>query len=43
MGLADAKAEAQAMMDEALGALEIFSVEADPLREIAKYIVQRKS
>jgi len=43
MGLAAAKQEAQAMMDEALGALEIFGSEADPLREIAKYIVNRRN
>ena len=43
MGLAAAKEEARAMMDEALGALDIFGVEADPLREIARYIVKRKN
>ena len=43
MGLAAAKEEAQSMMDEALGALVIFGAEADPLREIARYIVQRKN
>ncbi len=43
MGLSAAKQEARAMMDEALGALEIFGAEADPLREIAKYIVSRKN
>jgi geranylgeranyl diphosphate synthase type II len=43
MGLAAAKEEAQAMMNEALRALEIFGAEADPLREIARYIVQRKN
>ena len=43
MGLAAAKEEAQAMMDEALRALEIFGDEADPLREIAAYIVKRKN
>jgi len=42
MGLAAAKQEARVMMDEALRALEIFGSEADPLREIAKYIVTRK-
>jgi hypothetical protein len=31
------------MMDEAMHALEIFGAEADPLREIAKYIVKRKN
>jgi geranylgeranyl diphosphate synthase type II len=43
MGLSAAKEEAQSMMDEALKALEIFGSEADPLREIARYIVQRKN
>ncbi len=43
MGLAAAKEEAQSMMNEALSALEIFGVEAEPLREIARYIVQRRS
>jgi geranylgeranyl diphosphate synthase type II len=43
MGLAAAKLEAQAMMDEAMRALGIFGAEADPLREIAKYIVNRKN
>jgi geranylgeranyl diphosphate synthase type II len=43
MGLAAAKQEAQAMMDEALRALVIFGAEADPLREIATYIVKRKN
>jgi hypothetical protein len=31
------------MMDEALRALDAFGAEADPLREIALYIVQRKN
>jgi geranylgeranyl diphosphate synthase type II len=43
IGLAAAKEEAAAMMDEALRALEIFGVEADSLREIARYIVQRSN
>jgi geranylgeranyl diphosphate synthase type II len=43
IGLAAAKEEASNMMDEAMRALEIFGAEADPLREIARYIVQRKS
>jgi len=43
MGLAAAKEEARTMMDEALRVLEIFGSEADPLREIAIYIVQRKN
>ncbi len=43
MGLSAAKAEAEAMMDEALRALEIFGSEADALRGIAHYIVQRRN
>lgn len=43
MGLAAAKQEAQAMMDEAFAALEPLGAAAEPLREIARYIVERKS
>lgn len=43
MGLAAAKVEAKAMMDEAMRALDVFAGEADPLREIAAYIVKRKN
>jgi geranylgeranyl diphosphate synthase type II len=43
MGLAAAREEARSMMDEALRALEIFDTEAEPLREIARYIVQRRN
>ncbi|HQB39986.1 MAG TPA: polyprenyl synthetase family protein [Deltaproteobacteria bacterium] len=43
MGLAAAKEEARSMMDEAFKALEVFGAEADPLREIAAYIVKRKN
>jgi len=43
IGLSAAREEALAMMDEALRALDIFDTEADPLREIARYIVQRKN
>jgi geranylgeranyl diphosphate synthase, type II len=43
MGLSASREEAGAMMDEALSALEAFSADADPLREIARYIVQRRN
>jgi len=43
MGLAAAKQEAQAMMDEAMLALESLGDAAEPLREIARYIVERKN
>lgn len=43
MGLAAAKQEGKAMMDEAMTALAIFDKSADPLREIARYIVERKN
>jgi geranylgeranyl diphosphate synthase type II len=43
IGLAAAREEAKVMMDEAILALEIFGAEADPLREIVRYIVARKN
>jgi len=43
MGLAAAKQEAQAMMDEAMLALEPLGSAAEPLRAIARYIVERKN
>ncbi len=43
IGVAAAKEAAHRMMDEALRSLKIFGTEADPLREIARYIVQRKN
>ncbi len=43
LGVAAAREAARGMMDEALRSLEIFGAEADPLREIARYIVQRKN
>ena len=42
IGLDAAKLEADAMMTEALDALEIFGDKADPLREIAKYTIARR-
>ncbi len=43
MGLEAARKEATKMMDEAMQALESFGSAADPLREIARYIVERKN
>ena len=43
MGVSSSREEAHAMMDEALRALEIFGEAAEPLREIARYVVQRKN
>ncbi|MDD2365393.1 MAG: polyprenyl synthetase family protein [Desulfuromonadaceae bacterium] len=43
MGLAAAREEAQSMMNEALESLRLFGEEADPLREIARYIVNRRN
>lgn len=43
IGLAAAREEAEAMMSEALRSLETFTAEAEPLRKIARYIVQRKN
>jgi len=39
VGLADAKRRAAELTDMALAALDLFDTKADPLREIAKYIV----
>ena len=41
MGLSEAKAKAQSLCDEALTALQGFGANADPLRSLARYIVQR--
>ena len=41
MGLAEAKAKAQSLCDEALAALTDFDANADPLRSLATYIIQR--
>lgn len=43
MGLAAAKQEARTMMDEAFAALVPLGAAADPLRNIARYIVERKN
>lgn len=43
VGLADSKRRAAELTDMALAALDPFDAKADPLREIAKYIVYRKS
>ena len=43
IGLSAAKDEAKAMMDEAFAALSLFGDSAEPLREIARYIVDRKN
>jgi len=43
IGLAAAKEEAESMMSEALKSLGCFGTEADPLREIARYVVQRRN
>ncbi len=42
LGLARAKKEAETLVEDALAALERFGSEADPLRQIAKYMVDRK-
>lgn len=41
MGLSEAKAKAQSLCDEALEALTDFGANADPLRSLATYIIQR--
>jgi geranylgeranyl diphosphate synthase type II len=43
MGLADSKRRAQELVDMALESLSPFGEKAEPLREIARYIVSRKS
>ncbi|GFE58946.1 polyprenyl synthetase family protein [Geobacter sp. AOG1] len=43
VGLAESKRRAAELTDMALAALDLFDAKADPLREIAKYIVYRKS
>lgn len=43
IGLPAAKQEAAAMMDEAMLAIEPLGTAAEPLREIARYIVERKN
>ena len=42
LGLEGAKQKAKAAMENALAALKSFGASADPLREIAKYVVERK-
>jgi len=41
LGLAAAQAKAEALHQQALSALQIFGVNADPLRQLAAYIVER--
>ncbi|MHC1698151.1 MAG: polyprenyl synthetase family protein [Geobacteraceae bacterium] len=43
LGLAESKRRAEELVDAAIEALSIFDEKAEPLREIAKYIVKRKS
>lgn len=43
MGMAASKQRAEELVDVALKALDCFGEKADPLREIARYIVRRKS
>jgi farnesyl diphosphate synthase/geranylgeranyl diphosphate synthase type II len=41
LGLEGARDKANALLEQALEALENFGDSADPLRDLAKYIVQR--
>lgn len=41
LGLDGARKKAEALCDEAIAALDIFSASAEPLRMLAKYVVQR--
>ena len=43
VGLDEAKGEAQRLVQEALDAIASFNHRADPLREIARFIVLRKA
>ncbi len=43
VGLAEAKKRAAELVEMAIGAIDIFDEKADPLREIARYAVARKS
>ena len=43
LDLAGAKAYAQELRDQALHALRPFAASAEPLRELARYIVERRS
>jgi len=43
MGIAEAKRRAAELAEMALDALSVFDEKADPLREIARYVVYRKS
>jgi len=43
IGLAESKARADDLMDTAFGALEGFGEKGEPLRQIASYIISRKS
>jgi len=42
-GIETSKKKAENLISEALDALKIFSSEADPLREIARYLIKRRS
>jgi len=42
LGIENAKKRALDLRDEAIAALVIFDTHADPLRELARYIVNRK-
>jgi geranylgeranyl diphosphate synthase type II len=43
VGIDEAKREAQRLLEEALNAIASFDQRADPLRDIARYIVSRKA
>ncbi|HKY64551.1 MAG TPA: polyprenyl synthetase family protein, partial [bacterium] len=43
LGLEESKRLARELTEEALGVLRDFDAKADPLREIARYVVYRKN
>ena len=42
MGIGESKRRARGLVERAVGALSSFGEEADPLREIARFIVARE-
>jgi len=42
MGLVESKAFAKTLIEKAIESLNIFDVRAEPLRDIARYIIERK-
>ena len=43
MGLERARAQARLLIDQAIQHLEIFGEKADPLRDLARFIIERRA